>query len=276
MLLSTNVIGFYQVFGIEKTIDVFADAGFQAIDFNFDLPEYYADSLQQDFMENLRQYAADRGICFHQTHAPFARSSGFIPSFEQLAQSLQRSSWLGAKIVVVHPFYHRNYREENCFDEMFAYNLDFYRRIAPCAKEAGVQIAIENIPKAITDTPEGLIRLVDTLNDPVFTVCFDVGHANIVGIDPAAFIRQLGERIGCIHVHDNDGVADSHVLPYHGKIHWEPVMQALAEIGYAGDLNYEAGHFVRDVPAQLRPQAAKYMAQVGAHLIDLFHAYQNK
>ena len=276
MLLSSNLIGFYDYFGMEKTIEIFADAGFQAIDFNLDLSDDCNDESGPSLYYGLKAFAAERGIRFCQTHAPFARSSGFSPTFEHLTKSLQKSSWLGADMVVVHPLYPRNYRKEDCYQEMFDCNLDFYRRLAPYAREYGVKIAIENIPKAITDTPEGLIQLFDALNDPAFTVCFDVGHANLVGEKPSKFIRALGDRLGCTHIHDNDSISDSHILPYHGDIQWEAVMKALADIGYTGNLNYEAGHFVRRLPEELRPQAAGYMAQVGFHLIDLFHTYQTK
>ena len=40
MLLTTNFILFHDELGLEKTIDVFAAAGFEGIEFNADLKEY--------------------------------------------------------------------------------------------------------------------------------------------------------------------------------------------------------------------------------------------
>ena len=80
---------------------------------------------------------------------------------------------------------------------------------------------------------------------------------------------------GCTHVHDNFGETDSHTLPFYGKVDWESVMKALAEIGYKGDLNYEASGFIATVPTELYTDALKYMAKVGHYLIDRFEYYRN-
>ena len=78
----------------------------------------------------------------------------------------------------------------------------------------------------------------------------------------------------CTHVHDNDGIHDSHTLPFYGTTNWESVMEALAEIGYEGNLNYESGLFVNNVPGCLREDGAKYMAKVGKYLIERFLYYK--
>jgi sugar phosphate isomerase/epimerase len=88
-------------------------------------------------------------------------------------------------------------------------------------------------------------------------------------------IREIGKHIGCTHIHDNDGISDCHTLPYYGTIDWESVMKAFAEIGYEGNLNYEAGLFVNNIPVNLRNESAKYMAKVGKYLIELYWSYKN-
>jgi sugar phosphate isomerase/epimerase len=271
---------FYQVFGIEKTIDIFADAGFQSVDFNTDLPEYHSDEHDEQFYKELRAYGESRGIEFLQAHAPF--SSSFIDAeqseqrFQEIVKSIRIASWLGTKIIVVHPCNHLQYLIEENQKEIYEYNLAFYRRLIPYAKEAGVKIAIENIPKTLTATAEGLIKLYDELNDPVFVVCFDVGHAHRIGENPAEMIRKLGNRIQCTHIHDNMGDSDSHFLPYQGTIDWENVVKAFAEIQYTGDFSYEAGTFVKNVPIEMRAESAKYMAEIGRHLIARFESYKDE
>ena len=86
----------------------------------------------------------------------------------------------------------------------------------------------------------------------------------------------MGNRLvfGCTHVHDNFGNDDAHTLPYYGKVEWESVMKALAEIGYKGNLNYEASNFIKDVPAQLYFDGLTYMAKVGYYLIGRFEYYE--
>ena len=50
-------------------------------------------------------------------------------------------------------------------------------------------------------------------------------------------------------------------------------MKALAEIGYRGDLNYEASNFIKDVPTDLYVDGLIYMAKVGHYLISRFEYY---
>ena len=89
---------------------------------------------------------------------------------------------------------------------------------------------------------------------------------------------KLGDRLadGCTHIHDNFGNSDAHTLPFCGKVEWEKVMKALADIDYRGDLNYEASGFIKDIPVELRPDGLFYMAKVGHYLISRFEYYKNR
>ena len=279
MKISSNFIRFHDELGLKNTIDIFSEAGFEGIDFNADLEEYYTDVHDEAFYKNIKKYALDKGIVFTQTHAPFG--SSFMDEektrkrFGEIVKSMEHSSFLGADMIVIHPCNHINYKENHNYDFMMEYNLDFYKRLIPYAEKNHIKIAIENIGGCITETPEGLLELINTLNNDVFTVCFDVGHANICGQNPADMIREIGKHIGCTHIHDNDGIHDSHTLPYYGTIDWESVMKAFAETGYEGNLNYEAGLFANNVPGDLRKESAKYMARVGKYLIGRFLYYKN-
>ena len=197
--------------------------------------------------------------------------------FEEIVQGMQNAAWLGAKMIVVHPCTYLKYAEEGNAEKMFDINVDLYKRLIPYAREFGIQIAIENIGRdSVTSKPERLNKLYDTLNDPVFTVCFDVGHCLLQEVDPAEAIRKIGDRLvhGCTHFHDNNGDTYTHTLPFYGNVNWESVMEALADIGYQGNLNYEAAGFLRGVPNDLCPDGLKYMAKVGHYLIGRFEHYK--
>ena len=279
MILSSNIFGFNNEFGIKKTIDIFSEAGFEGIDFNLDLPEYQKNVYSPEYYGELREYAKNKGIGFYQTHAPFGHkvedeieNNYFFP---EVAKALENSSYLGAEMMVVHPCREmENYREAGTYDHLLEKNIDFYRRLIPYYEEYGVKIAIENIGWCITDTADGLLDLYNNLNNEAFTICFDAGHAGVCGQDVVSMAKKFGDKIGCTHIHDNDGVKDSHTLPYYGVIDWEAVMKALAECGYKGNLNYEAGLFIHNLPLELRADGAKYMAKVGKHLISRFNHYK--
>ena len=280
MLLSANMIRIHDTFGIKETFDVFAKAGFGGIDFNNDVDEYSFDKHDEHFYRDLAKYAASKGITICQAHAPFPSSYNDEEKtekrFKEIVQSMKNAAYMGAPVIVVHPCTHLDFSIDGNPELLFEYNLNFYRRLIPYAEEIGIKIAIENIGRiSITSTPERLNRLCDTLNNPVFTVCFDVGHCMLQNVDPGEAIRKIGDRLvdGCTHVHDNFGDTDAHTLPYYGKVDWEDVMKALAEIGYRGDLNYEASNFIKDVPTDLYVDGLIYMSKVGHYLISRFEYY---
>lgn len=279
MKLSTNLHRFHAAFGLEKTIDILADAGFEGIDFNMDIAQYSTDAHGPDFYREIKDYAADRGITFRQTHAHFL--TGLVPPEKRMAhigsivKGMRNSAALGAQMIVVHPGVF--YDEAGKWDRelLMDFNTEYYKKLIPHAQEHNIKVAIENLPGHLTKTPENLLELLDRLDSDVFTICYDVGHDQIAGNDPVETIRKLGSRIGCTHIHDNDGKNDLHTLPYYGVIDWEAVMKAFAESGYAGDLNYEAARFVSKVPDAFLPTGAGYMAAVGKHLIGRYRYYKD-
>lgn len=275
------MIRLHDTFGIEKMFDIMASAGIEGIDFNNDVAEYCTTEHDEEFYRSLGKYAASRGVAICQAHAPFPSSyveeDKSAKRFEEIVQGIKNAAYLGAPMIVVHPCVHLDFAVEGNPEILFEYNLNFYKKLIPVARECGIKIAIENIGRvSITSTPERLNKLFDTLNDPVFTVCFDVGHCMLQGVDPAEAIRAIGPRLvdGCTHVHDNNGDRDTHTLPYYGKVEWESVMKALADIDYAGDLNYEASAFIKDIPVALYEDGLTYMAKVGKYLIERFEFYK--
>ena len=49
------------------------------------------------------------------------------------------------------------------------------------------------------------------------------------GFDHAQAIREAGNRIKCVHVHNNFKNQDDHLLPDTGNIDWLSVMRAFGE-----------------------------------------------
>ncbi len=62
---------------------------------------------------------------------------------------------------------------------------------------------------------------------PEFYMTYDMGHANLLDIDPACFTRALCNRIRSIHMHDNHGIYDEHLCPGQGLIHYEKMLKYL-------------------------------------------------
>jgi sugar phosphate isomerase/epimerase len=93
------------------------------------------------------------------------------------------------------------------------------------AKPLGVRILVENIPNELS-TPEKLVDFIQGAHFEDVGVCFDVGHANMMG-DVAQAFEILKQHIHSTHVHDNAKFKDSHLWPGDGSIDWKQAMELL-------------------------------------------------
>ena len=289
MKLTMNVSPQNGDYTYSDIFDVTSKVGFDSVDFMlndlvFDSSEMYLTDTVS-YCEAIKKEASQRGLVIQQTHAPFQFKNRDNPEhfenviFPRIVRSLEMSALLGAKIAVVHPLNHKSYKDNS--EELFRLNMDFYRRLIPYCKEYGVKVGIENmwqkdprrkcIVMGVCNSSQEMIRYIDTLDSEYMVACLDLGHVGLPLRDDEAqdFIRALGhDRLKAIHVHDNDYQSDSHLLPYLGKMNWAEITQALADINYDGDMTYEVNYsllYISD--SNLMPLSAKFMADVGRHLI---------
>ena len=284
MILSTQTDYLGRKFGEERAIDIIADAGFDAVDLTlFSMKEatsVFCQDGYREYAEKLKAKAQSRGLFFNQAHAPFPCSKPDeeynVMMYERLVRSIEIAGIVGVKCIVVHPMHHLPYLENA--EKLKAMNMEFYRSLAPYAKAVGVKIALENMWQRNQETKQIVVSAcsrtkefvdwLDTLNDDCFTACLDLGHCGLYGFDAAEMIKGLGKRLGALHVHDNDYQGDQHTAPYLGRMHWDTICDALARIGYKGDLTLEADNFYNPFGEGLAADAAKFLCAIGRNLIE--------
>ena len=121
---------------------------------------------------------------------------------------------------------------------------DYYRELLVTAREQNVIIALENMPmpQFSIGSPEQILRFVTEINDPYMKVCLDTGHVSVYDKrQPSEAVYLLGDWIKVLHIHDNAGRSDEHLLPCSrtGVIDWQAFGRALRDIGYTGTFSYE-------------------------------------
>ena len=102
----------------------------------------------------------------------------------------------------------------------------------------------------------------------------DTGHCGLIGQKTADAVRALGGRLGALHVHDNNYIADNHTLPYLGKLNWDEILKALAEINYSGDFTFEAMCFLYGFDKDFMPTVLKFMHDTGRYMIEKIQKYK--
>ncbi len=283
MYLSTQTDIAGKRFGEEKAIRWICEAGFDAIDYSmFAMQDDDCVLNTADFEKyifRLKKVAEEYGKFFNQAHAPFpcykVNDEEYNRKiFPKIIRSIEIAGILGVKNIVVHPTDFGRKSEEN-----LQLNFEFYNRLIPVCKEYDVKVAVENmfgrdrlrgyIVPNICSVGDEFCKMMDMLDPDYFTACADIGHAGLVGTTAPQLIKSLGhDRLGCLHVHDNNYKEDKHLPPYFCNLDWEEITMALADINYKGDFTFEADNLFRNYPEELMPAAYSLLHSIGRTLIS--------
>jgi len=99
-----------------------------------------------------------------------------------------------------------------------------------------IKIALETMGDF--PTSEKLLEVIEDFDREKVGVCIDTGHINQFE-DVPSVIKKFKDRIFSVHIHDNNGKKDEHLLPFSGNIDWRRVYSALIYSGYTGVFMYE-------------------------------------
>ena len=281
---STNICAFTATrerLPVYFCIDTCAEAGYRALDINWCMAMNPDSPLARDgwerYVDGIGERAASRGIVFSQAHLPYYDLFSHAVSPESAARTdaligrcIEASRRLRVPWAVVHPGVPRD------LDAFARLNV---ARLTPHVERAArlnVGLALENVetppPGAPRDAPDAsvsrLAALIDAFDEPLVGACYDFGHAHLFGGDHRGNLRRLGARVKALHVHDNHGAADEHLMPFFGNIDWQSAMAGLRDIGYQGDLTFEIQEFGRNLPKDLKHTVVEQSLAVGQRLLD--------
>lgn len=140
------------------------------------------------------------------------------PLFRELSQkrceeSCRLAQELGAERVIfhsgVHPFLRGGYLEN--WANVCAV---FYAELAAAFD---MEICVENSQEL---DPTQLAMLLERTPDKRVKACLDIGHAHYSQAPVTEWFDRLGDRIGAIHLSDNQGFFDDHLPLGQGSVNW--------------------------------------------------------
>jgi protein FrlC len=85
------------------------------------------------------------------------------------------------------------------------------------------------------------LRMIEEIGSERLGILLDTGHTNVNGEDLAEVVVTLKGVPFHIHIDDNHGGSDAHLIPGDGSIDFEPFVRALREINYQGFVSAELG-----------------------------------
>lgn len=163
---------------------------------------------------------------------------GIENSFEEQKKYCEIANILGAKCLVIH----LGGRAEtsityNDWKESIFWDGEVTKRVAEYASKYNLKIALEN---ASIYTMNYLYEVVDYVNMENVGYTFDTGHWNLNPTGKISdVVKKMGQKLFHLHIHDNHGKFDEHLLMGEGEIDWRDFFSALKEISYGGVVTLE-------------------------------------
>ena len=224
-----------------------AEAGFDSI-------ELFATRSHFDYRDaaavaSLREWLRETRLTLHSVHAPitdrFGAGDDWAPSYSNASSDAARrqaavdETLAALQLVREIPFgtlvVHLGTPESRAGDgdNSRSAAARSAEEICRAAEAAGVRVAFEVIPNALS-TPAALARLIERdLESPAAGICLDFGHA-LLGGDVADAIETVAEHLIATHVHDNHGRSDDHLVPFRGRLDWDVALISMQKIGFEG------------------------------------------
>ena len=263
---------------VRSGLEFMQNVGFDAADFPMRfLPKSIPDIAK--YAEDIKQIERKANIRFEVCHLPYSTSicthPELLPTFnDSVHRSIDLAHYLGIKYAVLHP--NTVSVPEDEFDRTKSYD-SVMSHLAPFVEHAskvGVNLAVENMrvvyekypTHRYCQTPDELCDIADALG---IGVCWDFGHANISKVNQKEGIRYVGNRLKVIHVNDNTGYDDDHILPFTGNINWNEAIEALSDVGFTGLFNYEIN--TNRVPSSLRKSFAEYLVCAANEMLTYYN-----
>ncbi|MBE7020687.1 MAG: sugar phosphate isomerase/epimerase [Ruminococcaceae bacterium] len=270
MKLGISSAGVTNRYGIEEGFKLIKQSGFDSVDISLTGYSKEADTVYNvsedeflSYFSNIKKICDDLELEISQTHG---RLTTCVPE-KDLCEAikinseldLKASGILNAPVCVFHGVKLKQW-EGVCLEEDFllAKNKEFFEDyLTPLCEKYKVKFALEThgCSKISTGSvldyvgdARNLRKSFDLIDSKWKSFCFDSGHTNeaIYYGGPGMYesIKALGESIEVLHLHDNQGFYDSHLMPLNGAfgaIDWAVVFDALNEVGYKGAYNWELG-----------------------------------
>lgn len=251
MKLSVQTSVYFR-YPLKEAIQCVADMGFQGVEIWGNRPHFFVYDMKKEEIRELRRFTEDLGMeisCFTPSRSN-PRSPVNISSSDEkirresvgyLKECIRCAVDLGTKIVCVVPGY---YLYGGSKKEGLDQTVQSINELADCAEDNDINIAIENLTKYesnIVVTLNDVLDILDRVSSRNLGVLMDVGHLNVTGEPPVDYLKAIGERILLIHIDDNNGESDAHLIPGEGTINFESLLTALKRNEYDGYLSFELG-----------------------------------
>ncbi|MBN2395146.1 MAG: sugar phosphate isomerase/epimerase [Candidatus Atribacteria bacterium] len=168
-----------------------------------------------------------------------------VKSIREIEKTIVAAFRLGAELVVVHPG--GKYSNNGERKQKLKLAIMSIREIAEFCQEWNIKLAVENtLPGRLGDNWEDIQQIIQEIHSEYLGICLDTGHYLLNHKSDKNNFELGEEKINLpqylmhIHIHDNDGRKDLHLLPGEGCFPWSLFLNYLSKIKYQKALIVEA------------------------------------
>lgn len=173
---------------------------------------------------------------------------------------------VGIKNMVLHMDVYN--MEDKSVEELHDLNVAKLKELAAHIEGRDIFICLENLFRRGSEHICQLLEIIDRVGSG-FGITLDTGHLNMVRTTTQReFILTAGKKLRAIHIADNEGDRDQHLIPFgRGNVDFCEVVAALKEVGYEGLFNFEIPGEARG-PLEVRDAKLAYVAEVYRYLME--------
>jgi protein FrlC len=238
----------YFNFPLAEAIRRTAAAGYDGIDIWGGRPHAYAGDLTERDLSDLRALLRTEGLEIasfipaqfrYPTSLCSPNDTVHQESIRYIQASVETAAALGAPVVSVCPG-HTLYGQ-TVEDGLHRLSESLWH-ITEFASRHGIRVAIEPADPYETDLLQDCAQTLAFTKRLAFDglgVLLDTGHEHVVGASACEAIQLLGDKLYHIHIDDNHGQRDQHLVPGEGSFDFRSFLQALRAVGYEGFLGAE-------------------------------------
>ena len=185
-------------------------------------------------------------------------------ALEKLFRWIDMYEEIGIKNMVLHC---DNLSETNLSrEEKIEKNIEKLQILAEYIKNKEITICLENLrphspeeTELVDRSADDLLYIIERIGSSKFGICLDTGHLNLTDKNQREFILKAGDKLKALHIADNDGNTDQHLMPFNrGTVDFPEIIKALKEIKYNGIFNLEIPG-ERCIPLELRDAKIEYI-----------------
>lgn len=97
-------------------------------------------------------------------------------------------------------------------------------KILDTCEKYNITLCLENLRRL-----DYLDYVFKHLDSDKLKFCFDSGHANSMTKNISNFPwDEFGKKLACLHLNDNNGDKDQHLIPFGGNINWDALMKVIS------------------------------------------------